>query len=213
VRALPAEAVIEHQHLVASTPPLTHQTRAGFHLRAYPEPSGLLQLQRDLAELALQLHAGPTRGDFLHPAGDGAHQQLTAETRCGLGFVEPAPQLAKFAEVELGEARQCLRAAFVVSTRHNPSPLAGRFNGTEPVDGRVISILAAHHRATGLAQPGNGGPHGMRQPTEPLPDLGNGSALGSLEHSDQLGALGAGRWLIGTAHTGRPQMGAPRSGF
>ena len=105
MRAAPGEAVIEHQHLVASTLPLAHQPGAGFQLRAYPEPSGLLQLQPDLAELALQLQTWPTRGDFLHPIGDGTHQQLTAEARRGLGSVEMAPQLAKFPEVERGEAR------------------------------------------------------------------------------------------------------------
>ena len=213
MRALPRETIIEDQHIVASTPPLAHQSGAGFHLRGYPEPSGLLQLQRDLAELALQLQTRPTRGDFLHPVGDGTHQQLTAEARRGLSFVEMAPQLAKFAEVEVEEARQRLRAPFVVSTRHNPSPLAGRFNGNKPVDRPVISILAARHRATGLAQPGNGGPHGMRQPTEPLPNLGNRSALGLLEHGDQLGALGASRWLIATTHAAHPHIGAPQNRF
>ena len=130
-----------------------------------------------------------------------------------LGFVELAPQLTELGEVEHREARERLRAAFVVSTRHNPSPLAGGFNGSKPVDRPIISILAAHHRATGPAQPGNGGPHGVRQPTEPLPDLGNGSALGPLQHSDQLGPLCAGRWLIVTAHTARPHIGVPRTGF
>jgi hypothetical protein len=144
-------------HLEGRTLPLAHQPGAGFQLRAYPEPSGLLQLQPDLAELALQLQTWPTRGDFLHPMGDGTHQQLTAEARRGLGSVEMAPQLAKFPEVERGEARQRLRAAFVVSIRHSPSPLTGTVGGSEPVDGPVISILAARHRATGLAQSSNSG--------------------------------------------------------
>ena len=43
--------------------------------------------------------------------------------------------------------------------------------------------------------------------------LGNRSAVGSLEHSDQLGALCAGRWLIGTAYTGRGQIRARSYGF
>ena len=195
------------------SPPATRDAGAGFQLWAYPEPSGLLQLQPDLAELARQLQTRPTRGDFLHPIGDGTHQQLTAETRHGLGFVEAAPQRAKFAEVELREARKRLPAAFVMLTRHSPSPLAGRFEASEPVDGSVINILAARHFATGLAQSGNGGPHGMRQPAQPLPDLSDGSTLGALEHGDQLGALCAGRSLISTAHTGHLQIGAPRSGF
>jgi hypothetical protein len=36
--------------------------------------------------------------------------------------------------------------------------------------------------------------HGMRQPTEALSNLDNGSALGSLEHPDQLRTLCAGSW-------------------
>src|SRR6516162_613149 len=81
-------------------------------MRAYADPSGLLQFQRDVAELALQLQTRPTRGGFLHPVGDGTHQQLTAEARRGLGFVELAPQRAKFAEVERGEVQKRLRAAW-----------------------------------------------------------------------------------------------------
>src|SRR6516165_8755142 len=109
-----------------------------------------------------KLQTRPTRGDFLHPVGHGTHQQLTAEARRGLGFVELVPQLTKLGEVEVGEARQRLRAAFVVSTRHNRSPVAGWLNGSKPIDRPVISVLAARHLAAGPAQPGDGGSHSMR---------------------------------------------------
>ena len=60
-------------------PALAHQRSAGLQLRANPEPFGLLQLQPDLAELALHLNAQPTRGDFPDQTVDRTHQQLTAE--------------------------------------------------------------------------------------------------------------------------------------
>ena len=55
--------------------------------------------------------SGPAKGDFLHPVCDSSHQQLAAEMRRCLGFVESAPLLAKLAEVELGEARERLPAS------------------------------------------------------------------------------------------------------
>jgi len=60
---------------------------------------------------------------------------------------------------------------------------------SEPVYGPVIGIPTSRHLATGFAQAGNGSPHGMRQPAEPLPDLRDRSAFGSLEQADQLRAL------------------------
>src|SRR6516165_913288 len=135
MRALPREAVIERQHFIASALPLAHQPGAGLQLRAYPKPPGLLQLRPDPVELTLQLQARPTRGDFLHPVGDGTHQELTAEAQRHLAVIEATPQLAEFAEVELGEAQKRLPAPFAVSARHSPSPLAGVFVGSEPVDG------------------------------------------------------------------------------
>ena len=162
MRALPREDVIEHQHLVILTPPLAHQPGAGFQLRPDPDPPGLLQFQNDLAELTLQLQTRPARGDFLRSVGYGAHQQLTAEARRGLGFAELAPQRTKLGEVEVGEARERLPTAFVMSTRHSPSPLVAGFDRSQPVDRPIIGILAARRRATGPAQSGNGGPHGMR---------------------------------------------------
>src|SRR5215471_21154773 len=55
MRSLPREAVIEDQHLMASTLPFPQQPGPGLQLRAgaYRDPPGLLQLQNDLVELAL----------------------------------------------------------------------------------------------------------------------------------------------------------------
>src|SRR5262249_25855747 len=55
----------------------------------------------------------------------------------------------------------------------------------QPIDGLAALVLAARHLATGVAQPGDGGAHGVRQPSKALPDVGDRSALGSLEHADQ----------------------------
>ena len=164
MRALPAEAVIEDHDLATSTPPLADQPRTGRGPRAEAclGGSGLLQLDCDLAQSALRLRAEPAESQFLQAVGDRSHQQFAAETRGSTGFVETVPLLAKLVEIEHGEARQRLLAAFVVSTRHSRSPLAGRVDKTEPIDGPVISILAARHCATGLAQSGDGSPHSMR---------------------------------------------------
>src|SRR5215470_11734026 len=61
MRGSPREAVIKDQHLMASTPPFPQQPGPGLQLRAGPHrgPPGLLQLQGDLVELALQLRAQP----------------------------------------------------------------------------------------------------------------------------------------------------------
>ena len=58
-----------------------------------------------------RLRAQAAKRDFLHPVCDSSYQQLVAEVRRGIGFVESAPLLAKFAEVELGEARERLPAS------------------------------------------------------------------------------------------------------
>ncbi len=111
-------------------------------------------------------------------------------------------------------------ASPVLSTWPSPSPLAGSFDRSEPVHGAVVGVLASNHLATRFAQTGSGRPHGMRQPTQPLPDLRGGSAFGSLQQTDQLRALCTGQlralctgwWLLSTTHTGRPQIGV-RYGF
>jgi hypothetical protein len=111
-----------------------------------------------------------------------------------LRLVEAAPQLTKFADIELREAQSRLPVAIGLSTRHSRSVLASRCGRSKPVDWSVIGILVTRHLATGFAQSSNGRSHGMRQP-EALSNLDNGSALGSLEHPDQLCTLCAGSWL------------------
>ena len=144
---------------------------------------------------------------------DSPHQQLTAEPWRRRRLVAPAPQFSKSANVELGEARERLLGDTVLSTRHSPSPLAGRFVTSEAIYGPVIGILASRRLATGFAQAGNGRPHGMRQPTKALPNFRDGSAFGSLQQADQLRALCAGWWFLGTAHSGRARIGALCYGF
>ena len=109
-----------------------------------------------------------------------------------LRLVEAAPQLTKFADIELREARSRLPVAIGLSTRHSRSVLASRCGRSKPVDWSVIGILVTRHLATGFAQSSNGRSRGMRQPTEALSNLNNRSALGSLEHPDQLCTLCAG---------------------
>jgi hypothetical protein len=77
----------------------------------------LLELLCNLAELALPRQAQPAKGDFLRPVCDSSHQQLTAEVRRCLGFVESAPLLTNSAEVELGEARKRLPASRYILDR------------------------------------------------------------------------------------------------
>src|SRR5262249_23839261 len=137
MRALPGEASIEDHDLVASTPPLAHQPGTGWELRA--KACGgcpcLLQLHCDLPQLTLRFRAQPAKRQFLQAVGDSSHQQVAAETRAGIGFVETAPFLAKLVETEHREARERLPAGIptpgrqcrhrsVVSTR--TSRYAGR---------------------------------------------------------------------------------------
>ena len=70
-----------------------------------------LKLLRNLPELALRSRAQPVKSDFLHPVCASSNQQLAAEMRRCLGFVESATLLTRFATVELGEARERLPAS------------------------------------------------------------------------------------------------------
>ena len=112
MRALPGETVIEHQHVVGSALPFPHQPGSGLQLGARRRvgPSGLLELLCKLAELALRLRAQAAQGDFLQPVCDSSYQQLAAEVRRCLHFVETTPLLTKFADVESGEVRERLSA-------------------------------------------------------------------------------------------------------
>jgi hypothetical protein len=113
VRALPGEAAIEYQHVIGSTPPFPHQPGSGLQLgvRRYIGCAGFPELLCNLAELALPPRAQPAKSDFLHSVCDGARQQLAAEMRRRVCFVESTPLLAKLAESELGQARERLPAS------------------------------------------------------------------------------------------------------
>src|SRR6202035_5008157 len=101
MRALPGEAVIEYQHLIGLALPFPNQPGSGLQLGATRRGrcSGLVELLRKL-ELALPPRAQPAKSDFLHPVCDSSYQQLAAEMRRCLGFVENAPLLTKLPEIE-----------------------------------------------------------------------------------------------------------------
>ena len=107
MRALPREAVIDHRHLIGSTLPFPNQPSSRFQLgtSAPPDLTGLVELLCNLAELTLPLRAEAAESHFLHPVCDSSYQQLAAEMRRCVHFVEGAPLLTKLAEVEFREAR------------------------------------------------------------------------------------------------------------
>ena len=120
MRALPGAAVIEDHDLVSPPLPFAHQPGAGLQLRVEADRSrsSLLQLLRNLAQLALLLWAQTAQSNLLHPVCDGSDQQLAAEMGGSIGLIETAPLLAKLADVELGEARQRLPAYILLSDGH-----------------------------------------------------------------------------------------------
>src|SRR5205807_5653330 len=69
-------------------------------------------------QLALRLRAETAHSNFLHPVCDRSDQQLAAEVGGSIRLVETAPFLAKFAEIELGEARERLPAGILLSDGH-----------------------------------------------------------------------------------------------
>ena len=97
---------MEDQHLIGLALPFPNQPGSGLQLGATRRGrcSGLLELPCNLVELALPPRAQPAKSDFLHPVCDSSYQQLEAEMRRCLGFVENAPLLTKLPEIELGEA-------------------------------------------------------------------------------------------------------------
>src|SRR5437868_15456934 len=119
MRALPREALIEPEHLIGSALPRPSEpgSRFQFEARTAPDLSGFFDLMCELAELALPRRAEPAKGDFLQAVCDGAQQQLAAEMRGCLGFVESAPLLPQLAELELGETRERLPATRNISKR------------------------------------------------------------------------------------------------
>ena len=110
MRALPGETVIEQEDLIGSAPPLPNQpgSRFEFDTSTTPDLSGLVELLCNLPQLALPLRAEPAVSDFLQAICDGAQQQLAAEMRGCLGFVESAPLLPQLAELKPREARERL---------------------------------------------------------------------------------------------------------
>ena len=100
------------RHLIGSTLPFPNQPGSGFELGTSTDPllSVLFELPGKLAELALLSRAQAAESNFLHPVGYSSDEQLAAEMRRCIGFVERAPLLTKLAEVKLGEARERLPA-------------------------------------------------------------------------------------------------------
>src|SRR5438132_639858 len=144
LRALPGAAVIEDHDLVSPPLPFAHQPGAGLQLRAEADRtrSSLLQLLRNLAQLALLLWAQTAQSNLLHPVCDGSDQQLAAEMGGSIGFVETAPLLAKLVDVELGEARQRLPAGILLSgghRRHRSGAVST--TATRYTDGPVVFLL------------------------------------------------------------------------
>src|SRR5689334_23938546 len=112
MRALPREAVIEHKHLIGSALPLPKEAGSRFQFEAStaPDLSGFFELLCELTELALMLRADPAKSDFLHPVRDGSQQQLAAEMRGCVPFVDSPPLLTKLGELQPREARERLPA-------------------------------------------------------------------------------------------------------
>src|SRR5437588_8145418 len=117
MRALPRETVIEHEHLIGSALPLPNQpgSRFQFDTSTPPDLSGFLEVLCNMAKLVLALRAEPAERDFLQAVCDGAQQQLAAEMRGCLGFVESAALLPQLAEREFGEPHERLPATRNIS--------------------------------------------------------------------------------------------------
>src|SRR6202023_2409764 len=91
---------------VAAHPPQGAPARgSGFQLReeTFRGPSSLLDLNCNLAQLALLLRTEAAQSNFLQAVCDRSDQQLAAEMRGSTGLVEAVPLPAKFADIELGE--------------------------------------------------------------------------------------------------------------
>ena len=64
-----------------------------------------------------------------------------------------------------------------------------------------------------MTQAGDRGAHGVRQPSETLPDLGDRRALGSLEHADQQRTLCARQRSVSAGRISGRQIGTLRDGL
>src|SRR5271166_3020392 len=91
---------------------MAHQPGSRLHFPAssYPGRTGLLQVLCNRTEAA--------ESKFLHAICNSSHQQLAAQVWRRHCFVEPAPPLTKFADVELGEAQERLLAEIISPGRH-----------------------------------------------------------------------------------------------
>src|SRR5262249_11822815 len=80
-RALPREAVVEHQNLVGSALPLADQPGSGLQLgsSAHSRRTGFPELLCDLPQPALRLRAEAAQGESLQAVRDSSHQKLTAK--------------------------------------------------------------------------------------------------------------------------------------
>src|SRR5258705_4386281 len=96
------------QRVIGSTLPFSNQPSSRLQLgtRTYPHLLAPVELLSKLTELTLPLRAEAAESDLLHPVCDSSQQQLAAEVRRRLRFVENAPLLPKLAEAELGEAQE-----------------------------------------------------------------------------------------------------------
>jgi hypothetical protein len=77
----------------------------------------VVELVSKLTQLALPLRTEAAENDLLHPVCDSSQQQLAAEVRRSLRFVENTPMLTKLAETEFREARERLPASRCILDR------------------------------------------------------------------------------------------------
>jgi hypothetical protein len=119
MRALPGEAVVEHQYIIGSTLPFSNQPSSRLQLgtRTYPHLLARVELPSKLTELTLPLRAEAAESDLLHPVCDSSQQQFAAEVRRRLRVVENTPLLTKLAEAKLGEAQERLPASRCIVDR------------------------------------------------------------------------------------------------
>src|SRR2546421_4777760 len=92
-RALPSEAVIEHQYIIGSTLPFPNQPSSRLQLgtRTYPHLLARVELLSKLTELTLPLRAEAAESDLLHPVCDSSQQQFAADGRPRLRCLRNPP--------------------------------------------------------------------------------------------------------------------------
>jgi hypothetical protein len=117
VRALPGEAVIANRDFVSPPLPLADQPGSALQPQAesYSGLSAFLQILSDLGKLPLGLWAQTAQRNFRHSVCDFSDQLLAAEMWGSIHLVEMAPRLAKFADVQRGEARERLPSGVPLS--------------------------------------------------------------------------------------------------